>query len=129
MEAEQAKNVDESFKTFFDRQNGNSFVQDNDDDNDDDDNDDDDNDDDEENERRLRSKAGPSSYSNDLDRADPNDGSLLRSLLSDTKQRTGNDQNIPEWNPNRSDHDLGLENIIGNILDLRDDDLYRLLVT
>ena len=120
MEAEQAKNVDESFKTFFDRQNGNSFVQDN---------DDDDDDDDEENERSLRSKAGPSSYSNDLDRADPNDGSLLRSLLSDTKQRTGNDQNIPEWNPNRSDHDLGLENIIGNILDLRDDDLYRLLVT
>ena len=46
MEAEQAKNVDESFKTFFDRQNGNSFVQDNDDDDDDDDNDDDDNDDD-----------------------------------------------------------------------------------
>ena len=63
----------------------------------------------------------------DYDRIDFSEGSLLRSLLTDKKCSN----EFSNWTPTleaNSDQDLDLENIMVNILDLRDDDLDRLLV-
>jgi hypothetical protein len=74
----------------------------------------------------------------DADRHDLAEGSLLRSILLDTPRPRSNEVSAilepppsfsdPIPDPGVSDQDLHLENIILNILDLHDDDLFQLLV-
>ena len=71
--------------------------------------------------RRACTKLGPTN--GDLASSE---GSLLRSLLLEGKRRSPND---PVFSEVIQDFDPGLDNIIVNVLDLRDDDLYKLLVS